>query len=147
MRSIRRILWVSLFALTSCASLDSRAKSTLVGDWVYQDNVQACHYSFHQDGTFTGEVRFKARVVSKFAGHWAIRGDRLLYLYTKDVLGRIPAGSTDSDRLLRVEKNAFVIEAADGSRRRYQRGRWQSVQAKSLSSAEKAKIKLPNKAG
>lgn len=103
--------------------MESRARSTLVGEWVYRDNVQACHYSFHEDGTFSGDVTFKARVVSKFAGNWAIRGDQLLYLYTKDVLGRIPPGSTDSDRLLRVGKDAFVIEAADGSRRRYQRGR------------------------
>ena len=123
MRSIQQILWVGLFALTSCASFESRAKSTLVGEWDYQDNVQACHYSFHEDGTFSGDVRLKARVISKFAGKWTVRGDQLLYLYTKDVLGRIPPGATDSDRLLRVEKDAFVIQAADGSRRRYQRGR------------------------
>ena len=123
MGSIRRILWVGLFALASCASLESRAKSTLVGEWHYQDKIQACHYSFHKDGTFSGEVRFKGRVVSKFAGKWAIRGDRLLYLYTKDILGRIPPGATDSDQLLKVENDAFVIQAADGSRRRYERER------------------------
>ena len=109
--------------MTSCVSFESRAKSTLAGEWHYRDNTQACHYAFHRDGTFSGDVTLKTRTVSRFAGKWTVRGDRLLYLYTEDAFGRIPAGATDSDRLLRVEKDAFVIEAADGSRRRYERRR------------------------
>ena len=39
--------------------------------------------------------------------------------YLSDDLGRIPAGATDRDKLLSVERDSFLIEAADGSRRRY----------------------------
>jgi hypothetical protein len=45
----------------------------------------------------------------------------LLYTYVNDELGRIPAGATDRDKLLRVQSDSFLIEAADGSRRQYLR--------------------------
>ena len=100
----------------------SRARQ-LVGNWRYADERQSCRYSFNSDGSFTGEVRLRARLVSKFTGRWSITGRSLHYTYLSDTLGRIPAGATDRDELLEVKHDSFVIQAANGDRRRYLRTR------------------------
>ena len=105
--------------VASCSSLPSGKQDSQVGEWRYADKVQSCRYDFKRDGTFTGEVHFQTKLVSKFRGNWTIQDKFLLYHYLGDDLGRIPAGTTDRDELLNVEKQAFLIEAADGSRRRY----------------------------
>ena len=107
--------------LASCASLPSHGRNALVGEWRYADNIQSCRYHFKRDGHFTGEVRLRGKLASKFTGTWDLQGDLLLYHYISDELGRIPAGATDRDKLLSVQKDSFLIEAADGSRRRYAR--------------------------
>jgi hypothetical protein len=107
--------------LVSCASFSSGPRNRLVGEWKYADKIQSCRYAFKPDGSFTGEVSYRGELVSKFRGRWAVKADILLYNYTSDALGRIPAGAIDRDKLLSVERDAFLIEAADGSRRRYLR--------------------------
>lgn len=107
--------------LTACANLASERRNSLVGQWRYADSIQSCRYHFKADGRFTGEVMYRARLVSKFTGTWVVEGDRLLYTYISDELGRIPAGATDRDKLLSIQKDSFLIEAADGNRRRYSR--------------------------
>jgi hypothetical protein len=107
--------------LASCASLPSDGRDSLLGEWRYADNIQSCRYHFKKDGSFTGEVSYRGNLVSKFTGNWVVQGDRLLYTYISDELGRIPAGATDRDKLLSVQRDSFLIEAADGSRRRYSR--------------------------
>jgi hypothetical protein len=107
------------FLVASCSSLPTGKQDSVVGEWRYADNVQSCRYHFKKDATFTGEVHLQKRLVSKFRGTWAMQDDFLLYRYLGDELGRIPAGTTDRDKLLSIEKEAFQIEAADGSRRRY----------------------------
>jgi hypothetical protein len=109
--------------LASCAGLQPASSSSLVGEWRYADKIQACHYVFDQDGTFHGDVVYHGKTISKFTGRWSVRRDTLLYTYTSDALKRIPAGAIDRDRLVRVEKDFFIIEAADGSRRKYLRVR------------------------
>jgi len=120
---MRRILLLCFLSLAACASVELGARSALVGDWHYHDQAQTCHYLFQSDGRFSGEVTMQSKLVSKFTGRWSVQGDRLLYVYASDALHRIPVGATDSDRLLKIEKNWFMIEAADGSHRRYERGR------------------------
>lgn len=107
--------------LASCASFSSGGSNALVGEWKYADKIQSCRYAFNSDGSFTGEVNSRGKLVSKFRGRWAVKGDVLLYNYISDTLGRIPAGAIDRDKLLRVQKDSFLIEAADGSQRRYVR--------------------------
>lgn len=107
--------------LASCASFSSSPQNRLVGEWKYADKIQSCQYAFQPDGSFTGKVTYRGKLVSKFRGRWTVKADVLLYTYTSDALGRIPAGAIDQDKLLSVEKDAFLIEAADGSRRRYLR--------------------------
>ena len=107
--------------LASCANLPPKTENSLVGEWRYADNLQSCRYHFQKEGRFTGEVRVRGKLASKFTGTWEVQGDLLLYRYISDELGRIPAGATDRDKLLSVERDSFLIEAADGSRRRYSR--------------------------
>lgn len=109
--------------MASCTSLQSRPASGLVGEWRYADKIQSCHYVFKRDGSFSGEVIYRKKLISKFTGRWSVDGKDLLYTYTSDALDRIPAGATDRDKLLNVRPEFFVIEAADGSKRKYLRVR------------------------
>jgi hypothetical protein len=108
-----------LFA--SCSSLPADKRASLVGAWRYADAGQSCRYHFKKDGTFVGEIHLEAKLVSKFRGAWTVQGDYLLYRYTSDELRLIPVGATDRDKLLSVQRGSFLIEAANGSRRRYLR--------------------------
>ncbi|HEV2840909.1 MAG TPA: hypothetical protein VGW39_06265 [Chthoniobacterales bacterium] len=107
--------------LASCAALPSRAATGLLGEWRYADKIQSCRYVFKRDGSFSGDVIHRKKLVSKFTGRWSVDGHDLLYTYTSDALDKIPAGATDRDKLLSVHEEFFVIEAADGSRRKYLR--------------------------
>ena len=109
------------FLLASCSSLPPAKPSAVVGRWEYADETQSCRYDFKKDGTFAGEVRVQARLISKFRGTWTVQDDLLLYRYVSDELGRIAPGTTDRDKLVSVERDSFLIEAANGDRRRYMR--------------------------
>ena len=113
----------SLLAIASCAAPDLRGRSKLVGEWRYFDDTQSCRYSFKGDGSFSGEVARGKKLVLKFRGRWRVEGDALLYVYQSEAFGRIPPGTTDQDRLLELNKNSFLIQAANGDRRRYLRVR------------------------
>ena len=115
---MKAVLALTLCLMASCAGLRSRSSSSLVGEWRYADKIQACHYVFNRDGGFRGEVIYHAKLISKFTGKWSVDGDTLFYIYSSDELGRIPAGATDRDKLLSVDRDFFVIEAADGDTRR-----------------------------
>ena len=118
------LAFTSILLIAACACVESQSRvGQLVGDWRYADKIQSCRYSFNRDGSFTGEVRLQKRLVSKFTGRWSIKGQSLNYAYLSDALGRIPAGATDRDELLEVKKDSFVIQAANGDRRRYARVR------------------------
>lgn len=110
-----------LCLLASCAGLRSSFPNGLVGEWRYADRIQACHYVFNRDGSFEGDVVSRGKLVSKFKGRWSVADDVLHYRYGTDALQKIPAGTTDRDKLLSVQQEFFVIEAADGSRRKYHR--------------------------
>ena len=116
------LAFISLLSFAACASVDSPGQARqLVGNWRYMDRVQSCQYSFESDGSFTGEVKLRKKLISKFKGRWSVRGQTLLYSYVSDALGRIPAGATDRDQLIEIRKDSFVIQAANGERRRYVR--------------------------
>jgi hypothetical protein len=118
---MKAVLALTLCLMASCAGLRSRSQSSLVGEWRYADKIQSCHYIFNRDGSFRGEVVYHAKLISKFTGRWSIDGNTLLYTYISDELDRIPAGATDRDRLLSIQRESFIIEAADGSKRKYLR--------------------------
>ncbi len=110
---------ISLLLFASCVNPELRSRALLAGNWKYADEIQICQYSFRTNGSFVGEVRYRSKLVSKFTGRWALKGDALLYAYTGDAFGRIPAGTTDRDRLVEVKNDSFLIQALNGDRRRY----------------------------
>ena len=120
---MRTALVLTLCLLSSCVGLPSHAPSSLVGEWRYSDEIKSCHYVFNQNGTFAGDVVFHGKTISKFTGRWSVEGDTLRYAYLSDALDKIPAGATDRDKLLSVHRQFFVIQAADGSKRKYLRVR------------------------
>jgi hypothetical protein len=112
---------ILVVVLAGCATFDRQSQAPFVGDWLYADQVQSCRYSFRADGTFHGEVQQKAATISRFTGRWMVKGDALLYTYLSDAFGRIPAGATDRDQVLKVTRDSFLIRAMNGERRRYRR--------------------------
>ena len=118
---MKSALVLALCLLASCAGMQTATRSSLVGNWRYADQTQSCRYAFKEDGSFTGEVVHRTQLVSKFRGVWTVQDNALLYTYLGDALGRIPKGARDRDKLLAIQKDSFLIEAADGSRRRYLR--------------------------
>ncbi len=119
---MKAALALMLCLMASCAGVKPSAPS-LVGEWRYADKVQACRYVFNRDGSFEGDVVYQTKLISKFRGRWLVTDDVLHYTYISDALRKIPAGATDRDKLLSVQRDYFIIEAADGSRRRYLRVR------------------------
>lgn len=120
---MKAFLALTLCFLASCGGLPTISPGSLVGEWRYADKIQSCQYVFHRDGTFQGEVVYHAKPISRFTGRWSVEGGTLLYTYVSDALRRIPAGATDRDKLLSVQRGFFFIEAADGSKRKYVRVR------------------------
>src|ERR1044072_376203 len=108
---MKSVLSLGLCLLASCGGIQSASGSSLVGDWRYADKIQSCHYTFQADGSFTGEVIERKRLVSKFRGRWTVQDNALLYTYLGDALGRIPKGATDRDKLLKIQNDSFLIEA------------------------------------
>jgi hypothetical protein len=63
------------------------------------------------------------KLVLKFAGQWKMEKQAIRYVYLSEARGRIPRGTTDRDQLLELREDSFVIQAANGERRRYVRSR------------------------
>jgi hypothetical protein len=119
---MKAVLALLLCLIASCAGVGPTS-SSLVGEWRYADRIQACRYVFNTDGSFEGDVVYRTKLIMKFTGRWSVTDGVLLYRYINDALHRIPAGTTDRDKLLSVERDYFIIEAANGSRRKYLRVR------------------------
>jgi hypothetical protein len=119
MKSVPALIFAVL--LTSCATLERQSRTPFVGSWLYVDTAQSCRYSFNADGSFSGEVKLHRATVSRFTGRWKVEKEALLYTYLSDAFGRIPAGATDRDQVLQVSQDSFLIQAANGERRRYRR--------------------------
>jgi hypothetical protein len=118
---MKRVFALICCLMASCAGTQTRSASALLGEWRYADEIQSCHYVFNRDGSFSGQVIARGQLISKFRGRWTVDGDNLFYTYKSDSLGTIPTGATDRDKLLSVRSDFFVIEAKDGSRRKYLR--------------------------
>ena len=118
---MRTLLVLFLGVLASCATSLRPRQAELVGRWRYADAAQSCQYSFTADGKFTADVRLRGETAARFTGRWSVKGDFLMYQYLTDARGAVPAGTTDQDKLLVVQKEFFIIQAADGNRRKYQR--------------------------
>ena len=112
-----------MLTLIGCAAFEPQSRAPFVGEWLYADKEQSCRYSFHADGSFSGEVSRHGELISQFKGKWKVEPGALLYTYTGDVFKRIPPGTTDRDQVIQMRRDSFLIQAANGERRRYRRVR------------------------
>jgi len=115
------VLAFTTLALISCATGNSPAKNKLAGKWRSAQGPQAAEYVFAPDGTFRGRVTAGSSVLSDFTGKWSLREGVLFYEYTGDRLGRIPTGTLDQDKIIAIAQDFYLIEARDGSKRKYVR--------------------------
>jgi len=123
--AIKAILAFGAFLVASCASVGEKTESKLIGRWHSIDRRgHTAELSFLGNGTFSGSVSGDdGSLISQFKGRWLLRDGVILYQYTSDKTGRIRVGTKDRDKLLRIGRDYFVIEAADGSVRKYVRAR------------------------
>lgn len=115
----RFLLLVSLIATATV--LAQPTASQLVGHWRFSDEKRTYEYTFSDDGTFSTNVAEGDKLIFAGSGKWRLDGETLHYEYTTTSTNRVPDGATDRDKLVEVTKDAFVIEARDGSRRTYAR--------------------------
>jgi len=117
---MKAVLALMFCLMASCAGVGPTSPS-LVGEWRYADPIQACRYVFKRDGSFEGDVVYRTKLVSKFKGRWSVSDGVVFYRYTSDAFHKIPVGTTDRDKLLSIQPDCLVIEATNGSRRKYLR--------------------------
>ena len=113
---------IALCAL-SCAVTPRRTASPLLGKWRSENRGQIGEYLFLGDGTFSGSVASKGTVLAKFTGAWSLRDGVIYYEYRTDEIGNIAPGTKDQDKLIEISPEKYTIQAADGSRRIYERVR------------------------
>ena len=118
---LQAILALVALLAASCATLERSRESKLVGQWRTTNPRATVDYTFVKDGTFSGRVTADRAIVANFTGKWSLTADEILYEYTSDTAGSIAPGTRDRDKLLTITADHFVIEARDGSRRRYLR--------------------------
>jgi len=116
-----RSLLIFVLFLPLLASASSRLSEMLIGEWHAADKDRSCTYTFRSDGTFAGTVTGKSKAVWQFSGRWSVSRDVIHYEYTRSSLKHTSAGATDEDKVLEIAPDHFVIMAADGVRRRYER--------------------------
>ncbi|CAN5312472.1 hypothetical protein BH20VER2_BH20VER2_04920 [soil metagenome] len=119
----RLLLLIAALCLCACATTGRPTENRLVGKWRYEQGEQSAEYVFSKDRTFTGHVSSGRRVVADFTGRWSLAADAILYEYVSDRKGSIPPGTRDRDRLVSVTPGFYIIEARDGSQRKYARVR------------------------
>jgi hypothetical protein len=116
---LKLVLALCALILASCATVGEREENKLVGRWRSTDRQHTAEYAFFENGTFNGSVTGGGALVSKFTGKWLVRDGAILYEYTADEMRRIPVGTKDRDKLLRIGRDQYIIEAADGTVRKY----------------------------
>jgi hypothetical protein len=123
--AVKTILTFGAFLVASCASVGEKTESKLIGRWHSIDQRgHTAELSFLGNGTFSGSVSGDdGSLISRFTGKWLLRDGVILYQYASDKTGRIRVGTKDRDKLLRIGRDYFVIEAADGSVRKYVRAK------------------------
>ena len=98
-------------------------KGQLLGHWRYDDDSQSCDCVFFEDGTFTGSITRRKKVISEFTGQWSLENDTLTYIYASDAFNLIEPGYRDRDKLVEVSKDYYVVKPIGGHDRKYVRVR------------------------
>jgi hypothetical protein len=118
---VKRTTLFGLLLFVPILCLAGPSASEFIGHWRYVGESQRCDYTFHQDGTFTGEVSEEGRVILEFAGKWSVEGDTLKYELTKSSTGKIAPGTTDDDKIIEITRDYYIIATHEGVKRQYSR--------------------------
>ncbi len=92
----------------------------LVGHWACKAGRYACDWLLREDGSFMANVTEKGVTVSRQSGRWRIEDGQLVTFDIFDEFDMI-ASPEDSDTLLEVREQFFVLRTRQGTSRRYKR--------------------------
>jgi hypothetical protein len=111
------LVWV-LLPWSACADVVS---TQLLGHWRYTDANRSGDYEFHDDGTYTANIAQDGKIVWEGAGKWSLDGNSLTCDLMRSSPERIPIGTKDTDKIVEINKDYYLIEARDGSKHKYTR--------------------------
>lgn len=90
-----------------------------IGHWRVRWGVLCFDWIFSDDRSFAGKFSVLSIPILRLSGTWSIDGDKLVSIYDKFLL--MPAGHKDTDRLLEVGQDYFILVTTGGTRRRWER--------------------------
>jgi hypothetical protein len=91
----------------------------LIGHWRVRWSVLCFDWIFRNDGSFVGKFAVIGIPILRLTGTWSIDGDKLLSIYDRHYL--IAGGLKDTDTLLEVAQDYFILVTRRGTRRRWER--------------------------
>jgi hypothetical protein len=100
--------------------LEDISTTQLVGRWHCKAGRYMCDWSLRGDGSFSADVTERGITVSHQTGRWKIEGGELVTFSITDEFDMI-GSSQDSDTLLEVAEEFFILKTRQGIRRRYER--------------------------
>ncbi len=92
----------------------------LVGRWACKAGRYTCDWLLREDGSFLANVTEKGATVSRQSGRWRVEDGQLVTFDIFDEFDMI-GSPEDSDTLLEVQGQFFVLRTRQGTRRRYER--------------------------
>ncbi|MDB6024425.1 MAG: hypothetical protein JWM68_648 [Verrucomicrobiales bacterium] len=89
-----------------------------VGHWRARWGVFCADWILRSDSALAGKISVLSIPILRLTGTWSIDGDKLVSIYDKNFF--IPSGK-DTDRLLEVAQDYFILLTSIGTRRRWER--------------------------
>ena len=90
-----------------------------IGHWRVRSSVFCFDWIFRNDSSFIGKFSALGIPILRLTGTWSIDADKLISIYDKHLL--IAGGQKDTDTLLEVAHDYFILVTRRGSRRRWER--------------------------
>jgi hypothetical protein len=90
-----------------------------IGHWRVRWRVLCFDWIFRDDSSFIGKFSVLGIPILRFTGTWSIDGDKLFSIYDKHLL--MPGGQKDTDMLLEVAEDYFILVTRLGFRRKWER--------------------------
>lgn len=90
-----------------------------IGHWRVRWSVICFDWIFRDDSSFVGKCSVFGIPILRLTGTWSIDGNKLVSNYGKLLL--IAGGQKDTDTLLEVAQDYFILVTRGGIRRRWER--------------------------
>ena len=90
------------------------AKTGLFGHWRVRMGLLRFDWIFRDDCSFIGRLSVFGIPMMRLNGTWSIEGDKLVSIYHLD-------GRKDTDTLLEVAQDYFILMTSSGTRRKWER--------------------------